>query len=440
MRNGGVRKLVAMAAAAGIMLAACSTTSVRNGDARGTAGRVTTAAAGIRHVFVLLLENKNYEDTFGTSTQDPYLQHTLVSQGALLTQYYGTGHVSLDNYIALISGQSPTPDTANDCATFTDVEQTGTTSDGQVIAARGCVYGRDVRTIADQLQRKGLSWKGYMEDMGNDPARESATCGHPAIGSRDNTSRFQAPSAAVPQGDGYATRHNPFMYFHSIIDSPDCHLRVVNLDALEKDLASVRTTPNFALISPNLCHDGHDGSGDGRTPCANGELGGLASADEFLKTWVPRITASPAFREDGLLIITFDESSYTILRGTDPATGRATTQYVFPGKTCCGQQPGPNLAGIRPTPVAADGRRSTFVYEGYGGDRVGAVLLSPFIRPGSTSDTPYNHYSLLRSLEDLFGLDGYLGYAANDPGKGYVLDTIGNDHAVFLEAGRSARH
>lgn len=411
------------------LLGACSTMPARD-------PQVTTAAAGIRHVFVLMLENKNYEDTFGTSTQDPYLRQTLVPQGAMLTQYYGTGHVSLDNYISLISGQAATPDNANDCPTFIDIEQTGTTPDGQVIAQKGCVYGRHVLTLADQLRAKGLSWKGYMEDMGNDPARESATCGHPAIGSRDNTSRFQAPSAAVPKGDGYATRHNPFVYFHSIIDSPECHERVVNLAALEADLASERTTPNFALISPNLCNDGHDGSGDGRMKCANGEVGGLASADAFLKTWVPKITSSPAFRKDGLLVITFDESNYTAVRSTDPATGETKTTFVFPGKTCCNQQPGPNIAAIRPTPAANS--KSSYVYEGFGGDRVGAVLLSPFIQAGSTSDTPYNHYSLLRSLEDIFQLDGYLGYAANDPAKGYVLDTIGNDRAIF-QAGKRAR-
>ena len=436
MGNASVLKNAAIAAVAATVLAACATTPVGGGADRPRAGSVATAAADIRHVFVLLLENKNYEDTFGTSTQDPYLQKTLVSQGAHLTQYFGTGHVSLDNYISLISGQSPTPDTAADCPTFTDVEQTGTTPDGQVIAAKGCVYGKHVRTIADQLLAKGLSWKGYMEDMGNDPARESATCGHPAIGSRDPSSRFQAPSPAVPQGDGYATRHNPFVYFHSIIDTPECNARVVNLKALEADLANVRTTPNFSLISPNLCNDGHDGSGDGRTKCANGEPGGLTSADAFLRTWVPKITASPAFKRGGLLVITFDEGNFTAVRTTNPQTGETTTKFVFPGKTCCGQQPGPNIGAIRPSPPPNPNSRSTTVYEGYGGDRVGAVLLSPFIKPGSVSHTPYNHYSLLRSLEDIFQLDGYLGYAANDPAKGYVLDTIGNDRAIF-NAGKS---
>ncbi len=74
-----------------------------------------TSAARVRHVFVIVLENKNYSDTFGTSTQDPYLQKTLLPMGALLTQYYGTGHVSLDNYISMISGQAPTADTTDDC-------------------------------------------------------------------------------------------------------------------------------------------------------------------------------------------------------------------------------------------------------------------------------------------------------------------------------------
>ena len=84
------------------------------GFAHDNDNRVTTAAVRIKHVFVIVLENKSFSDTFGTSTQDPYLQKTLVPKGALLTQYYGTGHVSLDNYISMISGQSPTPDTDND--------------------------------------------------------------------------------------------------------------------------------------------------------------------------------------------------------------------------------------------------------------------------------------------------------------------------------------
>src|SRR5580693_1397247 len=65
-------------------------------------GGISTAASNVKHVFMIVLENKSFSDTFGTSTQDPYLQHTLVPMGALLTEYYGTGHVSLDNYISMI--------------------------------------------------------------------------------------------------------------------------------------------------------------------------------------------------------------------------------------------------------------------------------------------------------------------------------------------------
>jgi hypothetical protein len=213
--------------------------------ARNHGAPVATAAAKVRHVFVIVLENKSFGDTFGTSTQDPYLQKTLVPMGALLTEYYGTGHVSLDNYISLISGQGATPDTDDDClpgfsgttGNFNDVVETGRAPQGQVIATGGCIYPKDIKTLPDQLERAGFSWKGYMEDMGNDPARESPTCGHPAIGTgTDHTNTAEAPSAAVPLGDAYATRHDPFMYFHSIIDSPGCNARVVNLNVLNKDL------------------------------------------------------------------------------------------------------------------------------------------------------------------------------------------------------------
>jgi phosphatidylinositol-3-phosphatase len=240
----------------------------------------------------------------------------------------------------------------------------------------------------------------------------------------------------VPLGDAYATRHDPFMYFHSIIDYPSCNTHVVNLNVLTQDLTQERTTPNYVFITPNLCSDGHDGSGTGApgTICANGQPGGLTSADAFLKVWVPKIMASPAFQRDGLLIITFDESNYVEDTSTNPSTGQTTVDITFPGQTCCNQQPGPNLAGVRPgtfalvnTPTLVE----NIVINGYGGDRIGALLLSPFINPGSTSSTAYNHYSLLRSLEDIYGLDGHIGYAADDPRAGYYLDSIADDKNVF---------
>jgi hypothetical protein len=152
---------------------------------------------------------------------------------------------------------------------------------------------------------------------------------------------------------------------------------------------------------------------------------------------VPRILASPAYRQDGLLIVTFDESSFvTPSVSKNHTTGQTTETITYSGQTCCHQQPGPNLAGTRPgtlTVVNTPSLVVNLVMQSFGGDRIGAVLVSPFIVPGSTSAKPYNHYSLLRSLEDIFRVGGHLGYAADDPRTGYILDSIGNDAAIFQQ-------
>ncbi|HYZ27717.1 MAG TPA: alkaline phosphatase family protein [Thermoleophilaceae bacterium] len=326
-----------------------------------------TTAKPPQHVFVIVLENENADTTFGPASPAPYLAQTLTAQGAFVPNYYGIGHNSLDNYIAMVSGQAPNVETQADCPMFTDFTPGIPASDGQVVG-QGCVYPASVQTVADQLEARGLSWKGYMEDMGADPVRDNGTtCAHPAVGTPDRTEQ------ASPD-DQYATRHNPFVYFHSIIDRPACAQRDVPLDRLTGDLASTRTTPNLSFIVPDLCHDGHDAT------CADGGPGGLPAADQFLQTWVPRITSSPAYRRDGLLVVTFDEAEND-------------------SSACCGEQPGPNT----PAPGGQSG--------GPGGGRTGAVLLSPSIVPGTRTSFEYNHYSLLRSIEDFFGLQ-HLGYAA----------------------------
>jgi hypothetical protein len=353
--------------------------------------------ARIKHVFVIVLENEGFNTTFGPQSPAPYLSQTLTRAGVLLTQYYGTGHASLDNYIAMISGQSATPETRNDCQTYADFVLTGMTPDGQAIG-HGCVYPDAVKALPDQLNRIGKTWRAYMGDMGNDPSRESRTCGHPILNTLDHTQSAEAPTAAVPSGDQYAARHNPFVYFHSIIDSPLCDQNVVNLDRLSTDLNSEWTTPNFVFVTPNLCDDGHDG------PCVNGQPGGLVSADAFLQKWVPKIMASAAYKQDGLIVITFDEGEIGVVRNPD-----GTFTVNAPGLFCCNEQPGPNLA---PFPQSTSIGPFTLSFQSYGGDRTGAVLLSPILRPGTVSNTPFNHFSLLKSLEDIFDTDEYLGYAA----------------------------
>src|SRR5271168_2314145 len=76
-----------------------------------------TPGNGIKHVWLIILENKSYDETFTGLNQNSYLWQTLPQQGALLTNYYGTGHFSMDNYISLVSGQSPSYATQDDCST-----------------------------------------------------------------------------------------------------------------------------------------------------------------------------------------------------------------------------------------------------------------------------------------------------------------------------------
>jgi hypothetical protein len=389
------------------LFALLSTHSTRANDHHDDDGHA------FRHVFVIVLENEGFNTTFGSGSKAPYLAQTLTKQGVLLSQYYGTGHASLDNYIAMISGQAATPETRNDCQEFQDFTLTGITSDGQAIGS-GCVYPTSIKTLPDQLKSIGKTWRAYMGDMGNDPSRESATCGHPALNTKDLTQTAEAPSAGVPKGDQYATRHNPFVYFHSIIDSPDCNADVVNLDRLAQDLQSESSTPDFVFVTPNLCDDGHDG------PCVTGQPGGLVSADAFLQKWIPLIQSSPAYRKDGLIVITFDEGGYT----TAVAANGAVT-ITFQGQYCCSELPGPNLAPF-PQSSAIPGTMYTIVTGDYGGDRTGAVLLSPLLKPNTLSSTPFNHFSLLKTLEDIYHTDGYLGYA-NQPGLLSFFGCVASD-------------
>jgi len=346
----------------------------------GGAGARPKGLPPIKHVFTIVLENKDYEETFGDASEASWLANRLTAKGQLLTNYHGTGHASLGNYITMISGQSENPQTQADCGLFNELAPGAVGADGQAIGT-GCVYPATVRTVADQLEAAGFAWRAYMEDMGDDLRRDrTATCSHPAIGTRDVTQRATA-------ADQYATRHNPFVYFHSIIDDDvSCTEHVVNLDRLRRDLKRPQRTRNYTFISPDLCSDGHD-----RTCADPAQPGGYAGIDAFLRRWVPRILKSRAYRRNGLLIVTFDEA--------ESSAG-----------ACCYAPAGPNAL-------------QQGIY-GPGGGRTGTVLLSPFIERGSVNATPYNHYDYLRTVETIFGLD-YLGYAGRPEVRGFGADVFG---------------
>jgi hypothetical protein len=331
----------------------------------------------IRHVFTIILENKNYDETFGPNSRAPYLSRQLTAQGELLTNYYAIGHNSLPNYVALISGQAPNVVTQGDCPIYLDFVPGSPIHldvNGQSVG-QGCVFPVEVQTIVDQLAANQFTWRGYMEDM-------PAPCTRPELNMIDRT---QMPTGS----DQYAARHNPFVYFHSIVDGPACAANNVPLSQLPNDLQDRDTTPNYVFITPNLCHDGHT------IPCVDGEPGGLVSIDDFLRQWVPLILDSSAYQDDGMLIILFDEAEFSGSKADSNA--------------CCNELPGPNspLPGIT----------------GPGGGRVGAVVLSKYVRPGTVVTTPHNHYSLLRTIEGLFGLD-YLGFAGQSGLNEFGLDVF----------------
>jgi phosphatidylinositol-3-phosphatase len=126
------------------------------GATAGAAAAPSPALPPVRHVFVINLENKGYTETFGPGSAAPYLSQTLPAQGALLSQYYGIGHESNDNYIAQISGQSPNLFTQSDCQSFVNFAGAGTAPPGQAVG-QGCVYPSSVSTVADQPASRGLT-------------------------------------------------------------------------------------------------------------------------------------------------------------------------------------------------------------------------------------------------------------------------------------------
>ncbi len=326
----------------------------------------------IEHVFVVMLSDEPYAATFGPESAAPYLSRTLERRGLLLARFYAVAHEQLADGIALLSGQGPTPATAANCQVYAPVAPV-TTGALEQVAGDGCVYPATTATLPGQLEVKRRTWRAYVQGLGEAPGAAPA-CAHPTIGQPD-------ASASGSAGQPYATFRNPFVYFQGLVESPSCAANDVGLNRLDADLASAARTPSFSYIVPDRCHDASPG------PCPGGGPGGLPAADALLAQVVPKILASAAYKHDGLLLITTDEA---------PSSGE-----LADSSSCCGQPRFPNL----PPP---SGAASALPPEG--GGQVGALLLSPFVKGAKLSQEPYDDYSLLRTIEDLFALKR-LGYA-----------------------------
>jgi phosphatidylinositol-3-phosphatase len=335
----------------------------------------TPKAGRVKHVFVISLSSPGYDKAFGALSEMPYLANTLRPQGELLSNYSLLTDKGLPNYIGMIGGQAPNALTSANCTTYTDYPGNALPDKNGNVVGNGCIYPAQAINVADQLFSARFSWGAYMEDMGKPepvaqgetaPANPPQNCVRPDVGAADKTQdvRKADPSTGYA-GSGYAVRHNPFAYFHSLLDLGSCTQKDVPLDRLDGVLAG--GTPNFSFISPNLCNTGEP------TECdTDVKDPGPAQADKVLATWVPKILASPAYQQDGVLIITFGEAT-----------------------------PGVN------------------------GAPVGTLLLSKFLTPGSTNAGAFNPYSIFRTVEDLFGLQ-HLAAATRTGTTTFASDLLGS--------------
>lgn len=322
----------------------------------------------VKHVWTIMLENKSYDATFTGLNQNSYLWKTLPSQGVLLQDYYGTGHFSQDNYESAVSGQSPSADLQSDCdvknsdlgsnsaiiTTHTGSTFGQTDNYGQVLSnptpnspdgQNGCTFPSQVPTLFNQFDAAGVSWKGYAQDLHNTPGREDGPAGSPGTTAYNPTSNpfpMSATYTGATTTDQYVAKHFPFPWFHSIIDANvttpagggtdiDAN-HIANLDdstyGLIADLNKpADQVPAFNWITPNNCSDAHDATCAGNNLSglfdANGDpdyskslataptnhTGGLYAADLFLKYYIPLIEKSAAFKDGGLIDITFDEAN-----------------------------------------------------------------------------------------------------------------------------------
>ena len=264
----------------------------------------TTAIPRSKHVWIITEENHSYEKVIGSSSMPYY--NSLASKYGLATQYYADRHSSLPALMRLVAGKDVTTNNS-------------TTS---------CF---NVDNVVRHLLLNGLTWKSYQEDL-------------PYAG-------FTGRSWA-----NYVRRHNPLIDFTDVCAAGQ-KLNSVPYAHLATDMAN-NSTPNYIYITPNLQHDGHDGT--------------RSQADAWLAKQVPKILAQPEFQSggDGLLFIAWDEGT-----------------------------------------LHTDDRCSASVSSGCGG-RVATVVIGPNVKRNFKSQTLYHHENLLRTVCDTLGFSSCPGAAA----------------------------
>jgi hypothetical protein len=206
-------------------------------------------------------------------------------------------------------------------------------------------------TLGDQLTAAGMTWKGYFQNL---PPFD------PATPNNSGPYAFKWPSSANAL---YASKHNPFVNFTGTQNATS---QMVPDNQLSLDLLTGQL-PNYSLVVPDQCNDMHGTGGCSDT----GRL--IKAGDQYVGTTVNEILASPTWRQgNNAVVVTWDEDDFS-------DSGQ-------PGTGCCGTN--------------------------IGGGHVATVVITNNGVRHATDNTAYNHYSLLRTFEDAFGLS-HLAHAGD---------------------------
>ena len=367
--SGRTRRLLTTAAVAtaaatvALVLGGSGGVALASGPAshRDNPGRAAREDRGARldHAYVIMLENHSRQSVIGDPNM-PYLT-SLAQQYGQATSYYGVTHPSEPNYVAAISGSNWWTNNDSPANRY------------------------DHTNLVDTLEQAHLSWGAYMEAM---PANDKLTDYWPSSGN------------AL-----YASKHNPFVLFTDVRDSSARLSHVKPYTDLAADL-NTGHAPAFTFIVPDQCNDMHGGvnspvAGHPETPCpyssSNDDPADVQlkkNADAFIHTTVTTIMHSRGWTPHSAIFIVADEGDYTgnaVNGGWDSPAG------------CCDS---PVL------PAGAPDVNSAWPGGVYGGGLVPAVVVTGAGPHHLVSDTPYNHYSLLRTLENAWRLPE-LGYTSD---------------------------
>ena len=336
------RRAVPAAAVLAAAVAAPAAFSTTSGAADSQA-----AIPHYRHIVEIMMENTS----FGTIIGNPDAPeiNALAQRYGLATDYFGVTHPSEPNYVANVGGdyfgiQDDNPFYCTSAMAGTDPNCGGTTVDHTV----------DAPNIGDQLTAAGMTWKGYFQNLPPMPAPGDLVTTGP---NADGPYTFKYPSSADAL---YASKHNPFLNFTG---TQGAVADMVPDTQLASDLAG-GTLPNFGFVVPDQCHDMH-GTGGCPNSTTAGEDALVAAGDSYVGGVMQEVMASPTWQEGrNAIVVTWDEDDFS-------DSGQ-------PGTGCCGADPG--------------------------GGRVATIVVTNKTGSPLTDATPYDHYSLLRSLESAFGL------------------------------------